>query len=249
MKRALRLRAVHLRQQGWSYNVIEQRLGVSKSTLSHWLREIPYTPNAKMIDRINEGLRKSVLFKHKQRLKSIADARSIAKREIGKLSQRDLFLLGLGIYIGEGSKLYEEVRVINANPEVIRLAVKWFREICKIPLANFGLVIHIYPDNSKKAALKYWSKVSGVPVSQFGKMQIDIRTNKSRKKHRMLPYGTAHLKVKACGNPQFGVQLHRRIIGWIEAVHEQTRDSYSGSTIPFQGNSTGSIPVSRSKFP
>ena len=40
--RSLKWRAVDLRQKGWSYNVITARLGVSKSTLSHWLRTIPY---------------------------------------------------------------------------------------------------------------------------------------------------------------------------------------------------------------
>lgn len=223
MKHALRARAIKLRESGWSYNVIQSRLGVSKSTLSHWLRETPYTPNQSVIRRINTGLLKSVLFKHDQKMRSILTAKAKGKKEIGGLSKRDLLLLGLGIYMGEGTKLYEEIRVINANPDIIRSAVKWFRDIFDVPRENFSLLIHIYPDNSEKVALEYWSKVTSIPLTQFGKTQIDVRTNKSKRKHRMLPYGTAHLKVKSCGNAKFGVLLHRRIMGQIEAAHEQMR--------------------------
>jgi len=36
-------RARELRRQGWSYNDILKEVGVSKSTLSLWLRDIPLT--------------------------------------------------------------------------------------------------------------------------------------------------------------------------------------------------------------
>lgn len=36
-------RACELRQQGWSYNDILKEVGVSKSTLSLWLRDITLT--------------------------------------------------------------------------------------------------------------------------------------------------------------------------------------------------------------
>lgn len=36
-------RARELRTQGWSYNDILREVGVSKSTLSLWLRDIPLT--------------------------------------------------------------------------------------------------------------------------------------------------------------------------------------------------------------
>ena len=34
-------RALALRRQGWSYNDILKEVGVSKSTLSLWLRDVP----------------------------------------------------------------------------------------------------------------------------------------------------------------------------------------------------------------
>lgn len=90
-------------------------------------------------------------------------------------------------------------------------------------MSNLSLVIHIYPDNDEKSTLAYWSDLTGIPLSQFGKTQVDRRLNKSVRKHRSLPYGTAHLRIRSCGDPHFGVQLHRRILGWIEAAYKHVR--------------------------
>lgn len=223
MKLALRQRAVRLRQQGWSYNIIASRLGVAKSTLSHWLREVPYTPNTVVRKRIREGPYKSNIVRHKRKMHSIAEARTKAAQELGILSKRDLWMIGIGLYMGEGSKLYESIRIINSDPQIIRLAVRWFREICGLGEDNFSIAVHLYPDVSPRAAMRFWSKVTELPLSKFGKTQIDTRTNKTMNRQRKLPYGTAHLTIKCCGNPEFGVLLHRRIMGWLEASYQQMR--------------------------
>ena len=159
--------------------------------------------------------------RHEQKIIDLLEIRKKCKQELGKLSKRDLWLLGLGIYLGEGSKSCEIIRVINANPKVIKLAVKWFKKICGLRNENFSLRIHIYPDNDINDCIKFWSKTSGIPSKQFKKTQIDKRIDKSIKKKNKLPYGTAHLIVKSNGNKDLGVKLHRKIIGWIECVLEQ----------------------------
>lgn len=223
MKQALKARAITLRKKGWSYNDIKNRLNVSKSTLSHWLRDIPYNPNETVLKRIAQGTANSNATRYENKAKSIADGRKFGKDAVAKLTERDLFMLGLGLYIGEGSKLYENIEIINANPEVIKLSVKWFTDIFKVPPQNFKLSIHLYPDTSQQEALKFWSKVSGIPIKQFGKTQVDSRENKSKMKKRKLPHGTANLKILACKNDNFGVKLHRRIIGCIEAIYDHVR--------------------------
>lgn len=70
--------------------------------------------------------------------------------------------------------------------------------------------------------MNFWSKATGIPKKQFGKTQIDRRTNKSEKKKRKLPYGTIRLTVRTKGKKEFGVSLHRRIMGWIETALNQT---------------------------
>ncbi len=223
MKKSLREKATRLRKQGWSYNIICERLKVSKSTLSCWLSEVPYIPNAAVRKRIKEGPAKSSALSHKKKLERIAVINAQAVSEIGQLTKRDLWMLGLGLYIGEGTKLYNTTQVANSNPDVIRIAMKWFREICGLTREHFSLIVHLHPDTDQEKALRFWSKVSGIPLSQFGKTIMDARQNKSRIKYRILPYGTVHIRIKSHGKKEYGVVLLRRILGWISAAYVQTR--------------------------
>lgn len=217
---SLKKRAVVLRRNGWSYKIIAKRLGVSKSSLSLWLRDVPYEPNRAVIERIRLGPARAAASKGRRRLTQILALRAQGQRDLGRLSRRDLLLLGLGLYLGEGSKVDESVRIVNADPLVIRIAMRWLRQSCGVPERNFVVTAHIYPDLSSVTSVRYWSRVTGVPPRQFEPVQIDRRLNKSAKKRRRLPYGTAHIKVYSRGNPRFGVALHRRIMGWLHAVQE-----------------------------
>ena len=221
--KSLKNRAADLRRRGWSYNIIASRLGMGKSTLSHWLREIPYQPNRTVIERIRLGPARSAANKAQRKLEHIRSLKIDGRREIGTISDRDLLLFGLGLYMGEGTKLYEDVRVVNSDPQVIRVAMEWLRRSCGVPNQNFAAVVHAYPDSSPTASIKYWARLTDIPQDQFERVQIDRRLNKSNNKRRRLPYGTLHVKVYSRGDSRFGVALHRRIMGWLEAAYENLR--------------------------
>ena len=203
--------------------MISAKIGVSKSTLSSWLSGIPYTPNKATIKRIGEGKLKSAISKNRQKIESIKKGKLIGASDVGSLTKRDLFMIGIALYIGEGTKSYDITRIINSDPNVIRIAMRWFREVCGLDTKNFQATLFIYPDIKEAAAIEYWSKITEIPASQFRKTQIDRRRNKSSRKHKKLPYGTVHITIKACGNPSHGTELHRRVMGWIEAVYDQMR--------------------------
>lgn len=223
MKQGLKDRAIKLRKLGNSYNLIAKELGVSKSTLSSWLKNEPFEPNALVLKRISESIALSSKIKNKQKLENIKQASKDAANGLGKITKRDLLMLGIGLYMGEGSKMYEIIRVINSDPKIIKLSIKWLTDSCGLTTDNFTLAIHIYPDLDKNATLKYWSKQTGIPLNQFGKTQIDLRSDKKSKKKHKLPYGTAHLSVKSNGRKEFGVYLHRKIIGYINHINNSLR--------------------------
>lgn len=218
----IKQKAIYYRKKGYSYNMISQKLGISKSTLSDWLKELPYYPNETVIKRIKEGPAKSGQIRHNQKVANILKMKKLAQQELGKLTKRDLWLLGIGLYLGEGSKSSNgTIRIINSNPDIIKLAIKWFKNICGLTVKNLNLAIHLYPDNNIKKSINFWSKTTGIPKNQFGKTQIDIRTKKSIIRKNKLPYGTAHLTIRSNGNQIFGVTLQRRILGWLDAVMNQ----------------------------
>ena len=121
----LRKHAQTLRDMGYSYNMINLKLGIAKSTLSNWFKDKPFIPNKDVLQRIQYGPIKAAERSHNKKVAEINNLLNIGIKEVGTLNRRDLWLLGIGLYIGEGTKTYENVRIINSDPAVIKLAVKW----------------------------------------------------------------------------------------------------------------------------
>lgn len=214
----LKLKAKKLRDAGYSYNMIYSKLGISKSTLSNWFKDKQFIPNKEVLHRIQYGPIKSAEKSHNRKVTEIKKLLKVGTKEIGMLSKRDLWLLGIGLYIGEGTKTYENVRLVNSDPAIVKLSVKWFKEICHVNDANITVTLHLYSDNDIKKSIDYWSKMLNLPTSNFRKTQIDLRKDKSKIRNKKLPYGTAHINVIANGNPEKGVRLHRKLMGWINGV-------------------------------
>ncbi|OGM99066.1 MAG: hypothetical protein A2736_01960 [Candidatus Yanofskybacteria bacterium RIFCSPHIGHO2_01_FULL_41_27] len=211
-----------LRKAGYSYGMIVEKLGIPKSTLSNWLSRIKFKPNKEVLERIGKGKLKSALYKQKLKFEDIEKMKVKAAIDVGKLSKRDLFMLGIGLYLGEGTKAQEEIRIVNANPTIIKLAIKWFKNFIGVKSCHLKLAIHGYPDHITNELVAFWSKTLKILPKQFVKTSIDMRENKSTYKKRKLPYGTAHLYIKGGGTLHPGVKsLHRKIMGWIEATIKQ----------------------------
>jgi hypothetical protein len=104
VKELLHKKAVELRKAGYSYSYIKRKINVSKSTLCAWLSDLPYKRNQETIEVINRARLMANEAKRAIKIKSIMDAEGVAVKDIGKFTKRDLFMLGIGLYIGEGSK-------------------------------------------------------------------------------------------------------------------------------------------------
>lgn len=217
----LRTEAEKLRDQGYSYNMIKQALGVPVSTMSYWFRDRPFKPNKEVLERVKYGPIKSGAKRHNQKVKNINKFKNIGIKEVGKLSDRDLWMLGIGLYIGEGSKTTESIRIINSDPTVIAVGIKWLERACGLTKDNITIRLHIYPDNDEIEAKNFWQEVTGLPLENFRKTSIDRRINKSSSNRQKLAYGTAHVSVVSRGDSQKGVVLFRRINGWIYGALNQ----------------------------
>lgn len=214
----IRKEVFKLRREGYSYNYISQQTGISKGTLNEWLHDIPFIPNQYTLETIKNARLASGIYKYKNKMRSLETANLQAKKDIRNLSERDIMMLGIGLYIGEGGKTDGLTRIINSDPKVIKFALKWLKTSFKINIKNIKIRLFIYPDSIEKDCIKYWSKSTGVPIDQFFKSTVDNRTNKKSSNKGKLPFGTAHLSVKSLGNKKFGVYLHRLIIAWINTV-------------------------------
>lgn len=223
VKLLLHKKAIEMRKVGHSYGYIKDNLGVSKSTLSEWLSNISYVPNKESIKKIKQARNSAIKTQQEKKEKSIINANTLAVKDIKKFTKRDLFMLGIGIYIGEGSKTTynSSIRVVNSDPKIIKTTIVWFKKICNLQNINFSIRIHLYPDNDQEKAISFWAKETGLSQDSFLKTWVDIRSDKKRKNFGKLPYGTAHLTIKSAGQNNAGAFLHRRILAWINLVHQK----------------------------
>jgi hypothetical protein len=217
-KKDLKSEAAKLRVQGFSYSYISKKLIISKSTLSLWLKDIDFIPNKLIVDKINESNRKLVEIKRVDKMQSMSHAFDFAEEKVGKLTNRDIFILGIGLYIGEGSKVGNFIRIANSDPRIIRFAIRWFKVLFGLTDSNFKIRIHMYPDNNEEEVIKFWINALGIKRQFFYPSSFDRRVNKQRKNKNTLPYGTAHLSIVSNGDKNLGVLLHRKILASIDSV-------------------------------
>src|SRR5215469_1646631 len=120
-KNLLRRQALVLRKLGKSYSQIRNELGISKSTLSVWLREYPLTKEQlRQLNYFNEirieKFRQTMQLKREIRLQKYYKE---MKRTILPLSNRELLLTGIFLYWGEGAKTTRsQVHISNTDPAV-----------------------------------------------------------------------------------------------------------------------------------
>jgi len=214
--------AIKFRRNGYSYSDILKKIPVSKSTLSVWFNNIDLTDLQKKV--INEkrlkGSLKGALKRKQARLEIVKNINSKARLEVGIISSRELFLIGVMLYWAEGSKeksykIGSGVRFSNSDPLMIDLFLRWLREICHIGLERlvFELYIHRNSDQNINDAIDYWSKELKIPHSYFKHVYFKKHNiNPKRKKIKDLYYGQIRVNVKASS------ELNRFIAGWIQAV-------------------------------
>ena len=88
----------------------------------------------------------------------------------------------------------------------VRFIMRWFREICKVPEGKFKLYLNIHSGQADSAIKTFWSNVTGLPISQFGKSYIKREGTGHRK--NVLYNGTVRINI--CDR-----DLFHRIQGWI----------------------------------
>ncbi len=210
-------KAITLRAAGYSYRYIHEQTGLAKSTLSYHLATVPYTPNPHTLKEKKRAQQKSADTKHRQKLSRISASESIAQKEIGKLTKRDIFIAGVALYIGEGSKTQNIVRLVNSDVRVLCLFLRWL-DTLGVPRSHVKARVHAYPTTDLKKAVEYWSNQIQLPVSQFQRPCVDRRLDKDKKRAGTHEWGTLHLTVGANGKSEFGSALSRKIKAYMDIL-------------------------------
>lgn len=211
--------AINLRKQGKSYSEINKVLGIPKSTLSSWLKDLPLSQQIRKdnISRAKIVWAKNII--NYNRLRSIDYQKNQKKlierysKEIPQIDKQALFWIGLALFWAEGGKREKfSVRFVNSDPRIIKTIMRFYREVCKVPNDKFRLRIYLHPNIKESDVVKFWSEFTEIPKNQFYKSQELISSTSKRKRnfHR-LPNGTLHVYIGDAG-------LSKKIKGWIRGL-------------------------------
>ena len=214
--------AINLRRQGKSYNEIAKILKAPKSTLSFWLRNIKMPPEIekKFWNETRKKWARSITeFNKKQAEAARQKAEKLqenAAKDIEALSGRELLLIGAALYWAEGYKKRRSVlQFSNSDPTMIRVIMKFFKKVCKVPKEKIKASVQIHPNVTSKEAVNYWSKVGGIPKAQFSKSYSRLTpSSKQKRQPNILPYGTLRISI-------YDAQIANKVKGWIKGISEK----------------------------
>src|SRR3989344_534727 len=220
----LREQARGLRKKGESIARIATMLRASKSTVSYWCRDIALS--SKQIQSLVQkqenagalGRLRAAEKKRSARLARIESESKTGSKTIGALDQRDIFMLAIALYWGEGYKSgNEECGFTNSNPDIIRAFILWLRRVYNVPSSDLILRVSINQTHRNRvdAVERYWSKATGVPRSQFSKASLIKTISQKIYPDPQRHFGTLRIKVRR------GTALRRRILGSIEEIGKQ----------------------------
>jgi hypothetical protein len=171
-----------LRADGRTLADVADVLGVAKSSVSLWVRDM----NIEVRRRQPVARRPNAL--HAAKLAEIEACAQLGRERIGVLSDEAFLAAGVALYAGEGSKAGKEVNFANTD-----LRVR----------------VYLHDGLDLDAAEAHWSRVTGIPRSQFrGGYRAEANPTIRRNKHE---FGCVYVRY-CC------THTLRKIMGLIQAL-------------------------------
>lgn len=204
-KLAEQQQARQLRRTGLPPAEIAAHLGVAKSSVSLWVRDVEFSP----LPRPPRGRRRDPNALQRRKRAEIDRLVEEGRARIGRLSEREFLVAGVALYAGEGTKRDGAVRFANSDPRMILFFCCWLRRFFEIDESRLRIRLYLNEGLDLAAAIAYWSELTAIPAAQFGKP------------YRAVPDPTIrHAKhVHGCVTVSYSCSAtHRSVMGLVRAL-------------------------------
>lgn len=179
-------KAILMRGQGYSLPEISQTLDVARTTLFNHIKDAVILPKHFASWKAKRGgSKKRKLIKEKI-------AREEVRKTIGQLTSQDKLIVLSCLYWAEGSK--KDFSLSNTDPQLVKLFINCLRDVFNIKNDQFKISTRIYEDINPEESIKFWSRITGVPLENFG---VNVLEGKKRGK---LKYGMARVRITKGGD-------------------------------------------------
>ena len=191
---------------GESIKVIADTIGVSKGSVSVWVRDVELTDES----RKKLANRWVIPTTYSRTLESYVDqgkANSARYREIRAESQRDgrerfksndeMFRMLCLLYWAEGTKRRDAVVFTNSDPDMMRVFITLLRNCFSVSNEAITLRINAHLNNglSQSDIEAHWLLLLGLPKTQLRKGTYNVYSSASTRQKHNLVYGTAAITV------------------------------------------------------
>ena len=170
-----------------------------------------------MVDAGHKGRIMGAESNKKKKLDVLESVKKIAKNKISKLSKRDIEMLALGLYWGEGSKDSQPKFVfVNSDPKALLLIINWLKVGMNISSELLSPQIYINDQHKEREEVvkNFWSKKLNLLKGQFRKtIFIKVPHKKIYANHDTY-MGVLHLTVSRSS------VLKYQTIAFLEEVQE-----------------------------
>jgi len=230
-KDEVRARARELREQGLDYDDIAGALGVSKSSVSLWVRDLPrparlsYEECRKRSAEAAHRYWEAERPRREARREAVRDA---AAAEIGTLTNREIIVAGAIAYWCEGAKnkphkRQDRVIFVNSDPAMIRFFLG-FLEAAGVDRGRLTYRLQIHESADVEAAERFWLLLTKAQSDQFRKTSLKRHNPATVRKNVGDSYhGCLRVEVRT------SVDLYRQIEGWAQSAMADAAGLRDGS--------------------
>ena len=215
---------IKLRLKGESYRKIAKSVGVAKSSVSGWCKDLKLPRNIQKIIESKTQAAHDQLIACNQRKHQFVQAenkeiRENAIKQISSLPKRELLLVGTALFWGEGYKKADQLRspylcFVNSDPDMVLLFMRFLREVVQPSEEKIKVAVHIHPNIDEKKAINFWAKITNLPKDRFRISYQISRASKRKRPYNSLPYGTLDLRINSR-------QYFFQVKGWIDGLMRQ----------------------------
>jgi len=130
--------------------------------------------------------------------------------------EEKLKIAGIMLYWAEGTLKGNTVDFANSNPQMIRIFLRFLREICGISEERLRVYFYGYSYHNLNKLKSYWHNVTEVSLSQFTKPYI--RKGNPNLSERKLQYGLIHIRYsdkRLLETIKFWIDEYLNYNGWV----------------------------------
>jgi transcriptional regulator with XRE-family HTH domain len=206
------------REHGIPVRRLAEMVGVSRSSISLWVRDIELAPAqvAALRRAAVAGAAKNAARAQARRRGFQVEGRSHARA--GDL----LHVAGCMLFWAEGSRTRNSVQFTNSDPGMVAFFLRFLRECYQVPNDRVRVACNLFADHiSRQHEIEqHWLDVIGLPRTALTKSMVNKYSKHSQKKRRnKLPYGTCRLTV-------YDTRLVQQIYGAIQEYAGVDREEW-----------------------